>query len=169
MNSYFFTIIDSFLRYGQAYQIPTLSPINTTDNLQIFISHQGLPLKITTDNGGKFKNKCLEEFCKLHKIELHFTTPKNSNSNCPIERFHSTIAEEIGCLKIAKPQDNINNLMTYALIGYNNAIHSSTGFTPFEIVNGHINPNNPFDLTDTQILSSYMQKHRATLTSYMTR
>lgn len=160
LNHSFLTIIDSFSRYGQAYSIPTLSSINIIDNLMIFISHHGLPLKITTDNGKEFKNNCLEDFCKLHKIELHFTTAKNSNSNSPVERLHSTLAEQIRCLRVKKPKEPVNDLMRISIIAYNNTIHTSTDYTPFEIINGHINSNDPFDLTDSKIISNYIQNHK---------
>lgn len=51
--------------------------------------------------------------------------------------------------------------MTYAIISYNNFIHSVTGFTPFQIIiKGHINNDNPFELTDEKIVSNYVQKHK---------
>jgi hypothetical protein len=160
LNHSFLTILDSFSRYGQAYCITSLNPINILNSLLTFISHHGLPQKITTDCGGEFKNNVLSDFCKLHKIELHYTTPKNSNSNSPVERFHSTLAEEIRCLKLEKPRDSIETLISYAIIGYNNAIHSVTNYTPFEIVKGHINSDDPFEMTDTKIISNYIQQHK---------
>ncbi|RZC42159.1 rve domain containing protein, partial [Asbolus verrucosus] len=99
-------------------------------------------------------------FCKLHKIKLHHTTPKNSNSNSPVERFHSTLAEEIRCLKSEKPNENANSLITYAIIGYNNAIHSATGHILFEVLKGHINSNDPFELSNNRIISNYIQNHK---------
>jgi hypothetical protein len=160
LNHSFLTILDSFSRYGQAYCITSLNPINILNSLLTFISHHGLPQKITTDCGGEFKNNVLSDFCKLHKIELHYTTPKNSNSNSPVERFHSTLAEEIRCLKLEKPRDSIETLISYAIIGYNNAIHSVTNYTPFEIVKGHINSDDPFEMTDTKIINNYIQQHK---------
>jgi hypothetical protein len=154
-NNSFLTILDAFSRYGQAYHIASLSPINIIDSLLVFISHHGLPNKITADRGSEFKNNSLENFCELHKIELHFTTSKNSNSNSPVERFHSTLAEEIRCLKIDKPHENITSLMNY-----NNAIHSVTGHTPFEVLKGHLESTHPFDLTDGKIISNYIQNHK---------
>jgi hypothetical protein len=160
LNHSFLTILDSFSKYGQAYPITSLNPINIIDALLSFISHHGLPYKITSDCGGEFKNNLLEDFCKLHKIELHYTTPKNSNSNSLVERFHSTLAEEIRCLRLEKPNESTNKLIYYAIIGYNNAIHSVTGYTPFEIVKGHINTSDPFDLNDRRIISNYIQQHK---------
>lgn len=156
----YLTILDSFSRYGQAYPLKSLQSINVIDALLNFISHHGLPHKITTDRGTEFKTVLVQEFCTLHKIDLHYTTSKNSNSNSPVERFHSTLAEEIRCLKIDKPKDDINTLMKYAILGYNNSIHSVTNFTPFQIVKGHIDSDDPFSLTETRLLTDYVQKHK---------
>lgn len=65
------------------------------DQLLHYISSHGLPLKITSDRGTEFRNTSFEDFCTLHKNKLHYTTAKNSNCNFPVERLHSTIAEEI--------------------------------------------------------------------------
>lgn len=161
-NEIYLTIIDTFSRYGQAYHLKTLSGIEVIEQLFNFITHHGLPLKITTDSGTEFKNKELENFCKLYKIDLHYTTPKNSNSNSPVERFHSTLIEHYRCLREENNNFTPNQLIKRAVLGYNNAIHSVTKFTPFEIIKGHINTNNPFDLNDNIIISNYVQNHKET-------
>ena len=156
----FITILDSFSRYGQAYSVQTSQAIMTIDSLLNFISHHGIPKKITTDRGNEFNNTTLKDFCDLHKIELHVTTAKNSNSNSPVERFHSTLIEELRCLKLEKPNENIKTLMNHAILGYNNAVHSVTGYTPFQIIKGHIDDLDPFDMTDIKIVSDYVQNHK---------
>jgi hypothetical protein len=35
-----------------------------------------------------------------------------------------------------------------------------TNYTPFEIVKGHINSDDPFEMTDTKIISNYIQQHK---------
>ena len=49
-------------------------------HLQVF-SVLGIPLKITTDSDSKFDNDVIKEICALHDINIHFTTPYNTNSN----------------------------------------------------------------------------------------
>lgn len=160
LNQKFLTTIDAFSKYGQAYHIDSIIALNTIDKILTYITHHGLPVKITVDRGTEFKNNNLENFCKLHKIELHYTTAKNSNSNSPVERFHSTLAEQIRCLKLEKPQETVIELMPYAIIGYNNTLHSVTGYTPFQIINGHINHSVPYELTEDKIISNYIQKYK---------
>lgn len=154
----FLTIIDSFSRFAQAYPT-TLNAIDILDNLLTFISHFGLCKTITCDNGSEFKNQLMEQFCQQHKITLHYTTPYNPNSNSPVERFHSTLLEQLRALRLEQPEKNIKTLVKYALIGYNNTIHSITKFTPFQVAKGNQNLTDPFDLSDEQIVSEYLEKH----------
>lgn len=159
-NESFLTIIDAFSRYGQAYHLNALTGPTIIENLYTFITHHGLPLKITTDCGTEFKNKEVEDFCKLYKIEIHYTTPKNSTSNSPVERFHSSLIEHYRCLKSDHPNLSPSQLIKRSILGYNNSIHSVTKHTPFEIIKGHINNTDPFDLNDEIIVSNYIQKHK---------
>ena len=159
-NDAYVTVIDSFSRYGQAYPLKSITGVQVVENLFDFVTHHGLPLKITADRGTEFKNKDLEDFCRLYKIELHFTTALNSNSNSPVERFHSSIIESYRCLKEENKDLSTDQLIKRAVLGYNNSIHTVTKFTPFEIISGHVRSTNPFDLNDNAIISSYIQSHK---------
>lgn len=167
-NQTFLTIIDSFSRYAQAYPI-LLNSIDLLNAILIFISHFGIPRQITSDGGSEFHNHALIEFCKKHKIKLHFTTIYNPNSNSPVERFHSTISEDLRILKLTNPAENIKVLMSYAIIGYNNSYHSSTKYTPFQIVKGDDDKQTPFDLSDDRIVTQYVQNHQNLMSTIFER
>lgn len=155
----FVTIIDNFSKFGQAYPVNSLNSIEITDKIIRFISHYGIPRKITCDNGTEFRNENVQEFCKLHQIEIHYTTIYNPNSNSPVERFHSTISETLKVLQEQKPRETIANIMNYALLSYNNSIHSATNYTPFQIVRGKLDYKNPFELNDSDKVNQYIQDH----------
>lgn len=148
-NQYFLTIIDSFSKFGQAYLISSLNAIETASKLIEFFSNFGITKKITCDNDTEFKNGVIQDLCKLYKIELHYTTAYNPNSNSPIERFHSTILESIRVLREEKPHQDVINLMQYAILSYNNSVHSATEYTPFQIAKGQLDLKNPFEFTKT--------------------
>jgi hypothetical protein len=58
-------------------------------------------------------------------------------------------------------KDDIESKVNYALLAYNNSIHSVTKLTPLEIINGHINNNSPFEVDlESQIVNNYMEEHR---------
>lgn len=158
-NQKFLTIIDTFSRYCQAYPVNSANAINIVDKLFQFISHHGIPKNIVTDGGTEFNNTTLKDFAKLHKIRLHLTTPYNSNSNSPVERVHSTLIEHIRCLREIHEQSSTEKLMLYAILAYNNSIHSVTKQTPFTIINGHTDSLDPFDTTDEVIANDYINNH----------
>ena len=163
-NVKFLTIIDIFSRYAQAYPLePSYTATIILDNLSTFITHHGLPQQITCDNGTEFKTSLLLDFCKLHNISIHFTTPGNSNSNSPVERFHSTLIELFRILKLKNPKATTKQLIQFSIIGYNSSVHSVTKQRPFDVINGRVNSLDPFDLTDEIILNKYVSDRRERL------
>lgn len=162
----FLTIIDKFSKYAQAYPLDSMSGISVINSLTIWMTHHGLPLNITADQGTEFKNLPLKEFALLHKICLHFTSVSNPQSNGAIEKFHSTILEHIRLLQENHKQSPITELMLFAVLAYNNSIHSATDKKPIEIINGHLDNRDPFDLfLEKQCLQNYIQKHKEITTN----
>jgi hypothetical protein len=125
-----------------------------------FITHFGIPQSITCDNSTEFKTSLLIDFCKLHNIKLHFTTPGNSNSNSPVERLHSTLIENFRVLNLQEPKLSTKEAMKYAVLGYNNSVHSVTKQKPFDIISGRLNNIDPFNLTDELILNQFISNKR---------
>lgn len=166
----FFTIIDTFSKYAQAYPIESVTGVNVINALSIYMTHHGLPLSITADQGTEFKNLPLKEFAELHKINLHFTSVSNPQSNGAIEKFHSTILEHIRLLQIKHPQSAVTELMLFAVLAYNNSIHSATDKKPIEIINGHLDNRDPFDLLlEKTCLQNYVNKHKEITTDLYTK
>lgn len=52
--------------------------------------------------------------------------------------------------------------MRRVILGYNNSIHCVMNFTPFEIIKGYLNGDNPDDFGVHLIISNYKQNHRET-------
>lgn len=51
--------------------------------------------------------------------------------------------------------------VNYALLAYNNTIHSVTKLKPFEITSGHLNLNSPFDIElNNQLINNYIENHK---------
>lgn len=135
-NSKFLTIVDLFSKYAQGYLIKDGTGLTVLNKLREFFAHHNVPKRIVCDEGKEFKNKVFAEFCKLNKIELHYTTVNNPESNSPIERLHSTLVEKLRILRLKTPNEPPCNHMTTAIQIYNQAIHSSTGFSPFHLLYG---------------------------------
>nr|CAH7758013.1 unnamed protein product [Callosobruchus chinensis] len=156
-NAKFLTIIDVFSKYAQAYILEPICTASTIyEGLLTFINHHGIPQSITCDSGTEYKNSIITDFCKLHKIQIHFATPNNSNSSSPINRFHSTLLEMLRILRLKYPKLSPKELMQQAILAYNSTIHSVTKQRPFDLINGRLDALDPFDLSDEVILNQYI-------------
>lgn len=159
----FLTIVDSFSKYAQAYKLNSAQGIEVVNCLVKYFSHHCIPEEIVSDNGLEFKNSVLTELLALHKIKLHFISSQHPNSNGICERFHSTLIEHIRLFNNQKEYENdsIEMKVNYAVLAYNNTMHSATKLKPYEIVNGHFENNSPFSLDlEKQMLSNYISDHK---------
>lgn len=108
-NCKFLTIIDSISKYAQAYYVKDGTSITILNKLRHYFSHHNYPKRIVCDEG---RNRTFKEYCNMHKIELHFTTINNPNSNSPIERLHSILVEKLRILRLKilkKPPKSSNH------------------------------------------------------------
>lgn len=154
-GKYYLTLIDAFSKIGQAIEISNKSTPEIVRALMKYFSFYGIPNKISSDPGTEFNNELLKEFLNLHKITLHIGTPNNPNSMGLIERLHSTIIEIYRIAKYERKCTDASSVMTYSIMAYNHTIHSVTGLTPFEVVFGHTDSNNPFNI---EFEKSYTQQ-----------
>lgn len=134
----FFTIIDKFSKFAQAIQLQSRNTFHLKQVLTSFISQYGKPTTLVVDQEGGFSSIEFSRFCKEVDINLHITSSKSSNSNSPIERFHSTLLE---ILRIIEEDTRfkdypIKDKIAQATFFYNSSIHSTTKHTPFEIFFG---------------------------------
>lgn len=151
----YLTLIDAFSKLGQAIEIQNKSTPEVVRALMKYFSYYGVPKRISSDPGSEFNNELMREFLNLHKVELHIGTPNNPNSMGLIERFHSTIIEIYRLAKYEKRCTDAASVMTYSVMAYNHSIHSVTELTPFEVVFGHTDTNNPFSI---ELEKQYFQK-----------
>ena len=159
-GNYYLTIIDAFSKLGQAFEIPNRTTPEVVRALIKYFSFYGVPLKISSDPGTEFNNTLLKEFLSMYKIEIHISTANNPNSMGFIERFHSTILEIYRIAKYEQKYTDAASIMTYAVMAYNHSIHSTTGFTPFEVLFGHTEARNTFDVNfEKEYMQQIIKEH----------
>ncbi|KAI5635198.1 integrase core domain-containing protein [Phthorimaea operculella] len=146
---------DAFSKLGQAFAISNKSAPEVVRALIKYFSYYGTPCKINADPGTEFNNALLKEILQFYKIDLHISTPHNPNSMGLIERFHSTLIEIYRLAKYEHKITDAASVMTYAIMSYNQTIHSVTGLTPFEVVFGHTDASNAFNV---DFYKQYTQK-----------
>lgn len=160
-NQKYLTIIDAFSKYAQAYFLRDATAVSVVQALLLFCTHHGIPMTIVTDRGPEFTNQLFSEFTRLHKINHHKILAYAPNENGMVERLHSTLLEHLRILKINHRTEPVTNLMPYAILAYNNSIHSFTKCRPINIITGHLDSRDPLDINLSEnALQQYMQDHK---------
>lgn len=77
------------------------------------------------------------------KISVYKAPPYKSEINGQIERFHSTIAEIMRCLKVDGISRTFEELLERSINEYNHSIHSTTNKKPVELFYGRSSNANP--------------------------
>ena len=129
-------VTDLFTKY--AFAIPTKNETATTVAkalLENVFNIFGLPEKLLSDRGRNFESQVIAQLCTLLGIKKIFTCPYSPRSDAICERFNRTLISMIGTLcedKRLSWSKYIGHLTNI----YNNSMHSTTGFTPFEMIFG---------------------------------
>jgi hypothetical protein len=100
----------------------------------------GPPVVLFTDNGTLFVSKFFQTVCKLLGVKQVFTTAYHPSTNGQCERFDRSALEAISHY-ISENQKNWDELVHITTYAYNTTVHSSTGYTPFELTFGHLTPS----------------------------
>jgi len=136
-NTTYLTVIDSFSRYGQALFIESKNPIDIKFCLLEYFTQHNIPRTITSDNGKEFDNDLIKDFANDLNIDWHFNIPNRPQGRALVERFHSTLLENIRVLKTKNPILKIKEIVLKSVIYYNNTNHSTIKQKPFVVTHGY--------------------------------
>jgi len=101
----------------------------------------GIPQVILTDQGSNFLSELFTHVCKLLRIKKLKTTAYRPQTNGALERTHRVLVEYLRCY-ILEDQSDWDKWVPYATFVFNTTPHTSTGFTPHELLFGR-KPNIP--------------------------
>ena len=135
-NRFILTLQDDLTKFSQAYPIPnheaeTIAKVFVTQ----FICKFGIPDSILTDQGSDFKSKLLKTIANLFKIKQLHTTAYHPQSNGALERSHATLGDYLRHY-VNNKQTDWDDWIDFAMFTYNTTPHSSSKFTPHELIFG---------------------------------
>lgn len=135
-NKYILTCQDNLSKYVIVIPIKNQTVEEVTDafvNKVILI--YGIPNYIVTDQGTNFMSDMFKKICKLFKIEKIHTAAYHPESNGALERTHKTLVTYLRCFCDPKTPD-WDKWLPFASFTYNTTPHTSTKFSPYEILYG---------------------------------
>lgn len=135
-NKFILTLQDDLSKYSQAYAIPNHEAGTIAKKLvHDFICKHGIPSTIVTDQGKDFTSNLLKQIAKLFKIKQINCTAYHPQSNGALERSHHTLADYLKHY-IRENQTDWDEWLDFAMFSYNTTVHTSTKYTPFELIFG---------------------------------
>ena len=128
------TYIDKFTKFAYALPLKNKSGPVTLEGIKTILTKSPRFSKITqSDNGPEFKNRSLKNWLTQHNIKWVHSSSYHPQSNSVVERFNKSLKRMIYYHFTLFNTKKWNDVLPLLLENYNNAKHSSTGFTPIEL------------------------------------
>ena len=124
------TAIDVFSKFAWAVPIKNKTGVAVTEALKKVLSKKKYhELAIQSDKGKEFTNKQVQQFLKSKNIRF-FTTENDDIKASLVERFNRTLQSKIHRYMTHKKTEAYLGVLPELLAGYNDTVHSTTGFSP---------------------------------------
>lgn len=120
---------------------PYVKPIKSKTAKEIswllweYITMFGPPKVILSDNGTEFVNSIVDSMLRMVGVEHRVTSAYHPRTNGQTERLNATIVSSLRKHAL-EDRSNWNKWIPYVLLAYRTRVHSSTNFTPFELMFG---------------------------------
>ena len=130
-------------RWPEVYPLKNIEAESVANALIEFLSRNGIPSKILTDQGSQFMSNIMTQTCQILGITHITTVPYRPQGNGILERFHGTL-KPLLAKTTADGMDWVA-FLPLALSAIRSVPCRSTGFSPAELVFGK-NPRNFLDI-----------------------
>ncbi|QRW24057.1 Retrotransposable element Tf2 protein [Rhizoctonia solani] len=161
-NDSILVIVDSFTKY--VILVECSKKLKAPELADLFLQHIwkrfGMPEKTVSDQGRVFNNKFLKALYQRLGIDPHFSSAYHPQSDGQTERVNPTVEHFLRAYSGVNQKDWVKWL-PMAEFAYNNAVHSSTGKSPFKALYGwepSLTPSNVLtDVPEADNLATQME------------
>jgi transposase InsO family protein len=135
-NKYILTCQDDLSKFLVVIPIPQQDAETVAREFVLnIILKFGAPAQILTDQGSNFLSDLFKSTCKLLRIKKIQTTAFHRESNGSLESSHRVLTEYLRHY-VREDQTNWDEWVPCAVYVYNTTVHTTTAYTPFELVYG---------------------------------
>jgi Chromo (CHRromatin Organisation MOdifier) domain/Integrase core domain/Integrase zinc binding domain len=153
-NRFLLVITDRFSKLTRTVPLRTITALSVAKAFcDAWVFSYGPPRYLLTDNGAKSAAKFFLAVCRELGIAKVFTTAYHPQTNGQVERFNRTIVNSIRGY-VSGRQSDWDEFTSALTFGYNCRIHSSLGFTPFDLVLSQPPPSLSVESPDPDQLES---------------
>ena len=131
---YVLTLMDFCTRYPEAVPLRRTDASTVADALCEIFARMGLPDEILSDQGTNFMSTLLRKVMETLQVKQMKTSPYHPQTNGMLERFHATLKAMLR--KTAEERREWDVFLPYVCFAFRDSVHSSTGFSPFQLLLG---------------------------------
>ena len=154
------TIVDRLTK--MTHFIPCTTNVTALQLAHLFLHHifklHGVPQDIVSDRDPKFVSAFWREFCKLLGTKLNMSTAYHPETDGQTERMNR-ILEEMLRHYVAPHQEDWDHFLPTCEFAINNAVHDSTGYSPFYLTYGY-DPLTPATLASPSSVPAAADLHK---------
>lgn len=125
-------VVDCFTKMAHFFPLARLPTARAL--VSLFVRHvfrlHGLPSDIVSDRVPQFLARFWKAFCQSLYISVSLSSAYHPETNGQTERFNQSMKQYLRCYVLSSPSSWVNSL-PLAEFAYNNAVHSSSGVSPF--------------------------------------
>lgn len=141
-NQYIYTATDAMSKWAYTRAAGRIRSSDLIKFLEeCILSIHGNPQVIITDNGSQLTSDEWKSFIDKHNIKQCTTTAYHPQSNGIDERLNGTITRILRAY-VDELQSDWDHQLKWATHLYNNTVHESTGYSPYQILHGY-DPRSP--------------------------
>ena len=143
-NQYLLTIMCASTRFPEAIPLRNIKAPKIVRALIKFFTLVGLPKSVQSDQGSNFMSHLFQDVMLQLGIKQVKSSPYHPQSQGALERFHQTLKTMMRayCFQENKDWDEGIPLLLFAA---RESVQESLGFSPFELVFGHV-PRGPLKM-----------------------
>ena len=134
-HRYILVMMDYATRYPEAVPLKNITAERVAEELLGMFTRLGIPKQILTDQGTQFMSGVMKEMSRLLSIKQLTTTPYHAMTNGLCERQNGVLKSTLRKMCEERPRD-WDRYIGPILFAYRETPHTSSGFSPFELLFG---------------------------------
>ena len=128
-------VTDLFTKWCEAYPLRQSTAEEVSTHLMDFVSRYGMPETILTDQGSQFESNVLDSLYERLGIRKIRTAPYMPRTDGAAERLNRSIIQMLRPVTDDRRAE-WDSVLSAILFAYRSTPHSSTGFSPYELLFG---------------------------------
>ena len=134
---YLLTVMCQATRYPAAFPLRSITTKSVVKAVTQFVSVFGLPKVIQSDRGSNFTSHMFAQVLRVLGVKHNRSTPYHAESQGVLERFHQTLKSLLRAFCVELDRDWEEGV-PWLLMAAREAVQESTGFSPNDLVFGHV-------------------------------